>query len=197
MFIAAMGRIFNIHDPSCFDIIEKLAEMNEISEYAKQNQMYAVALACKMRIRWFMKNKSQSDIVKATSENQSAVKEFFSVLGTPDTVSYFQIAYALQCDISKRLHLKKLHFHSNPQLLNFSISVCLMDTKQGENFISRSEIEKTKFKRLRSFDECLQFLKQNLISSDITIERNVESDKPRLFLNLYKNWRHSSIVGLF
>ena len=45
LFITAMGRIFNIDELSCFDVIEKLAEQNEISSYAKQQQMYAVAVA--------------------------------------------------------------------------------------------------------------------------------------------------------
>ena len=54
LFITAMGRISNIHELSCFEVIEKLAEQNEISLYAKQQQMYAVAVACEIRLRWYM-----------------------------------------------------------------------------------------------------------------------------------------------
>ena len=51
LFITALGRICNIHEFSCFEVIEKLAEQNEISSNAKQKQMYAVAVACEMRLR--------------------------------------------------------------------------------------------------------------------------------------------------
>ena len=176
MFIAAMGRIFNIHDPSCFDIIEKLAKKNVISEYAKLNHMFAVALACEIRLRWYMVNKSQADIVKALSEGRTAVEELFNIVGKASTKSYFRIAYALQCDISKRLHLKKLHFYSNPQLLNFSISVCLMSTR----FLSQSSIEATN-DRLLDFDTCLNMLlKDDLLlgtSSHYHLPGDTDEDK--------------------
>jgi len=185
MFIAAMGRIFNIHEASCFEIVEKLAEINEISEYAKHNQMYAVALACEMRLRWYMKNKSQADSIKATAE-RNAVEEFFNVLGAPCMISYFQIAYSLQCDISKRLHLKKLYFHSNPQLLNFSLSLCLMDINEENKFVAQSEIEKTRFKRLFNFDECLQLLEATFISNNLSNKSNAKANPNMLFLQMYK-----------
>ena len=159
LFITAMGRICNIHEPSCFDIIEKLAEMNEISELAKQKQMYAVSIACEMRLRWYMENKSQADFISTTAKNQNTKQTLFNIVGVSSTKSYFQIAYAIQCDISKRLGLKKLHFHSNPQLLNFSISLCMInEPKKQFTCIEKSEIRKTKFDRLYSFDDCMKIL---------------------------------------
>ena len=106
-----------------------------------------------------MKCKSQINNVKPSTNNQTAVETLFGIVGKPSTKRYFQIAYALQCDISKRLGLKKILFHSNPQLLNFSISICTMNLSEKTNQILENlEIEKAKFDRLYRFDECLQIL---------------------------------------
>ena len=51
LFVTALGRIHNIRASSCFDIIEELAAENQISEYAKHKLLFAVALACKVRLK--------------------------------------------------------------------------------------------------------------------------------------------------
>ena len=185
LFITAMGRICNIQESSCFEVIETLAEQNEISQYAKQKQMYAVAVACEMRLRWYMKCNSQTDYIKSSTNSKTAVETLFDIVGKPSTTHYFQIAYALQCDISKRLGLKKILFHSNPQLLNFSISICMMDLNvKSNNIFEKHEIEATKFNRLYKFDECLQILlKENSSSRYPTIQSKHQS-KSKNFFNL-------------
>ena len=177
LFITALGRICNIHEVSCFEVIEKLAEQNEISSNAQQKQKYAVAVACEMRLRWYMKSKSQTDNVKPSRNSQTAVETLFGIVGKPSTKRYFQIAYALQCDISQRLGLKKILFHSNPQLLNFSISICTMNLSEKTNqTLENLEIEKTKFDRLYKFDECLQILmKENSSDEYRTAEDQLKS----------------------
>ena len=172
IFISAMARLFSVQKSSCFEIIEKLEDMQEITKYAKHKQMYAVALACEMRLRWYMHKKRQTDAIIVENGNEKAVSKLFSIVGKRSTVCYFQIVYALQCDISKRLNLKKLHFHSNPQLLNFNISICLMDSNQAKMCVSKSEIQRTKYNRLFSFDECLQLLENGLDFTDTSLEVN-------------------------
>ena len=183
LFVTAMGRICSIHECSCFEVIEKLAEQNEISSYAKQKQMYAVAVACEMRLRWYMECKSQTDFVKSSTNSQTAVETLFNIVGKPSTKHYFQIAYALQCDISKRLGLKKILFHSNPQLLNFSISICTMDLNANANKILENlEIESTKSDRLYKFDECLEILlKENLSDGHLTNKNEDQSESTTFF----------------
>ena len=63
LFISALGRLFNVQRSSCFEIIETLGEMREITDYAKHKQMYAVALACEIRLRWYMLNQNQVDVI--------------------------------------------------------------------------------------------------------------------------------------
>ena len=91
---------------SSFEIIRELASKNEITDYEKQKLLFAVALACEIRLRWYMTNKRQQDDVEGLNQ---LIKDF----GAHNIKSYFQIAYSLQCDISKRLNLKKVHFFSN------------------------------------------------------------------------------------
>ena len=171
LFIAAMRRLFKIQSSSCFEVIEKLADMNELTAFAKHKQMYAVALACEIRLRWYMQCKSQNDSIVANTRDKNAVEKLFSIVGKRSTANYFQIAYALQCDISKRLNLKKIHFFSNPQLLNFSIEICL-GLNHSKLPISRPQIEETKFIRLFDFDKCLQLLENMNFRFFITEEND-------------------------
>ena len=185
LFITAMGRLSNIHELSCFKVIEKLAEQNKISSYAKQKQMYAVAVACEIRLRWYMECNSQTDYVKSTINSQSAVETLFDIVGKPSTKRYFQIAYALQCDISKRLELKKILFHSNPQLLNLSSSICTMDLSTKHNqILEHLEIKSTKFDRLYKFDECLEILQKENSSDRHPTNKNEDRSESTTFFNV-------------
>ena len=185
LFVTAMGRMFNIDKFSCFEVIEKLAEQDEISSYAEHKQMYAVAVACEMRLRWYMECKSQTDYIKSRINNQSAVETLFDIVGKPSTKRYFQIAYALQCDISKRLGLKKKLFHSNPQLLNFSISICTKDLNAKHNqILEHLEIESTKFGSLYQFDECLRILLKKNSSDEHSANQNEDQSESTTFFNV-------------
>ena len=185
LFITAMGRISNIDEFSCFEVIEKLAGQKEISSYAKQQQMYAVAVACEIRLRWYMECNSQTDYVKSRTNSQTAIETLFDIVGKPSTKRYFQIAYVLQCHISKRLGLKKVLFHSNPQLLNLNISICTMDlsAKQSKN-LEHLEIESRKFDRLYKFDECLEILQKKNSSDRHPTNKNEDRLESATFFNV-------------
>ena len=171
LFVAAYGRMFNVHKSSCFDIVETLAEQHGFSEYAKDKLLYAVALACEIRLRWYMKHQRQTDIIKSTSNAAKATKIFSSIIGKASIIQYFQIAYALQCDISNRLNLKRLHFYSNPQLLNLGLQLCFdMNCKNLQILLETSNYsERT---RLRNFDDCLNLLEEDLKMNQLTISQN-------------------------
>jgi len=158
LFVAAMGRIINVRASSCFDIIEKLEEKQELSKFAMQKLIYAVAIACEIRLRWYMRNEHQTDHITKKLNEINLIKTFFSIVGIPSTFSYFKVAYALQCDFAKRLKLKKKHFYFKPQLLNLSLFSCLHDdsiTKQNcmqlSNWVGNLEQQEI----LQNFDKCL------------------------------------------
>ena len=164
LFVAALGRIYKVSGSSCFDILENLAEKGEISEFAKHKLMYAVALACEIRLKWYMKNKRQTDLI--ASDNAVAV--FLSIVGKSSSISYFQIAYALQCDISKRFQLKKMHFYSNPTLFNINIYRCFNDELM-DSLIRRIKIGNTA-KRFLDFEECLHLLQKDSMEEKETTQ---------------------------
>ena len=155
ILISELGRLHKVRANSCFEILQELANQQQISKRAKQNLMYAVALACEARLKWYMKKKRQNDEI-------DSIDTFASLVGKKATLRYFQIAYALQCDISKRLKLKKLHLYSNPVLLNISWMCCLNDFSQL-HAVSMAAKENSKItERYYDFDECLDTMEKHV-----------------------------------
>ena len=156
IFISALGQVENIHASSCFDIIEALAEKKIINDKLKSKLMYAVAIACQLRLTRYMKQKRQDDEIKSIKSYQDAVQTLLKSIKETDLISYFQIAYALQCDVSKQFDLKKVHFYSDPKLLNYRLYYCL---GHFENFVQFAKENKAKqyspISRLQSAEEIL------------------------------------------
>ena len=173
IFLAALGRLFNIQAQSCFDVIEKLNESNEFSDYAKHKLMFAVSLACEIRLRWYTHNQSQTDDINSTRQ-ETTIKILTNLIGKSSLISYFQTAYALQCDISKRLQLKRLHFHANPTLFNLSLVHCLSDSMKTTPKISKKQISTKITGRLFSFDQCLAQLESDEIVTSINSEQELQ-----------------------
>ena len=158
LFISALGKFFNTRASSSFDIIVELDE-NEFSELVKHKLKYAVALACEVRLRWYMKCKRQNDVIKYEDTNQSSIQCLQELVGRPSLISYFQIAYALQCDISHRFNLKRLHFYSNPNELNISLYYCFGDLKKLRWYLKNLTFRKEEQnKKLCTFEETIRII---------------------------------------
>ena len=65
--------------------------------------MFAIALACELRLKWYMKCKRQNDTIESESNNKTAVELLLNLVGKANIFMFFQTAYALHCGISKRL----------------------------------------------------------------------------------------------
>ena len=154
LFITALARLNKISATSSFETIRELALNNVITDYEKQKLLFAVALACEIRLKWYMTNKSQQDNIQGLSK-------LVNLVGVHNIFSYFQIAYSLQCDISKRLSLKKAHFFSNLQLLNISLACCFKNDKQLVAQLNRTQVIAQNSKRFHNFDECLKYLEND------------------------------------
>ena len=168
LFIGAMGRFHNISQNSCFDIVKKMAEQNNITPQTKHSLLFAVAIACEMRLRVYMAHKSQHDLIEIKAD-KGGIKNFLNIAGQANTIRYFQIVYCLQCEVAKMLRLTKLHFYADPQLIN--IATCYAF---GVNAKYKSETSKIiwiidDF----SFDDCLNQLGKHLKS----MQNCVENDK--------------------
>ena len=181
LFIAALGRLNKISAFSCFDIIRQLAKKHVISRVTEHNLMYAIAIACEIRLRWYMANKRQKNIINGID----ATSKFLEIIGETSAVSYFQTAYALQCDISKQFDLKKGPFYSHPKLLNVSIYSTFQNDKQVKYYMNAYKADATE-QRLLNFDDCLKMLttKQTmLIQKQLSLATSTTTEK-----NLYDNF---------
>ena len=162
LFISTLGRLYNVHASSSFEIIEYLAKKNKISKNARNKLMYAVALACEIRLRWYMQCRSQNDLIKCHSMEESATKVILKLTPKQNIISYFQIAYALQCHISHKLNLKKKFFYANPELLNTTLYYCLGEMqKLIECTKQKKKTNNNQTQRLYSFDESLERLQSD------------------------------------
>ena len=188
LFISALARLYNVRASSSFEIIEHLAEKNEISESTRHKLMYAIALACEIRLKWYMQCKNQNDFIK--NNKGSAIQMLLSISTKNKIASYFRIAYALQCDISNRFNLKKKFFYSNPKLLNTNLYYCLEDIQNMYISIqSYIKGENLSNERLLPFEENLDQLEfgskkrkivENALKPKIKQEFHLKNDQARI-----------------
>ena len=157
LFIGAMGRFHNVSQNSCFEIVKKMAEQNNISPQTKHSLLFAVAVACEMRLRVYMAHKSQRDFIEIKAD-KGGIKNFLNVAGQANTIRYFQIVYCLQCEVAKMLRLTKLHFYADPQLINIATCYAFGVNAKYESETSRIIWIIDDF----SFDDCLNQLDKHL-----------------------------------
>ena len=180
LFVSALGRINNIRASSSLDIVTELRARNLITDYAKHKLSYSIALACEIRLRWYMKCNKQSD-------NIGSGQDLVKLVGKKSVLNYFQIAYALQCDISKRLNLKGVHFYSSPVFLNFlNLGYCFADQQLVYQLVCRQQQQASPSKRLLDFDECLKTLEHQP-------NEHLELNLSRLAHR--QNWKYLSKLG--
>ena len=169
IFIAALARVNNISSNSCFDVINEMAENKQITQNMAHHLLLAIAIACEMRLRVYMEKKSQCD--NAINVKKDGISKFLDIVGLQSTVSYFQIAYCLQCEVAKQLHFTKLHFYSDSQLVNIAISFAF-------NLVSDIELSdqndklKVAWNLLQfDFDSCIDQLQKSNWTYDVTKAR--------------------------
>ena len=161
LFIAALARIHNISENSCFDIIQKMTDISIISQQTSDKLSFAIAIACEMRLRLYMEKKSQCDNAFDLYEYDKNIKFFLSIVGAINTINYFQIAYCLQCEVAKQLNFTKLHFYSDPQLINFTIGL-VFKMKLQKSTISINDLKIAWSLEDFSFDSCIQELETDV-----------------------------------
>ena len=189
LFISALGRACNVPATSSFDIIEQLEQKSEISENTKQRLMHAVATAYEVRLKWYMTFQRQNDVVESNAGNETAFKLLLNFATKENIISYFQTAYALQCDISKRFQLDKKHFYSNPRLFSSSLYYGL---GEKQKFIALTQeyknINDQKKNRLFTFDDCMKEyqLTESKLNDYSKFTDKQDSEKKILFMETEK-----------
>ena len=121
IFISALARKHSISSNSCFDIIDEMANNNQITQNTAEKLKLAIAFGCEMRLRVYVSNACQCD--DAFDLTLVGIKNFLNIVGVASTVNFFQFAYCLQCEVAKQLHFTKLHFYSDSQLISITIGL--------------------------------------------------------------------------
>ena len=90
------------------------------------------------------------------------------------TINYFQIAYCLQCEVAKQLNFTKLHFYTDPQLINVTIGLAFgMTNLPSFSKDSQKQIwDSSKF----DFDACIEQLESEMklnIINDCSIQTDL------------------------
>ena len=158
IFISALARKHNISANSCFDIIDEMANNKQITQNTADKLKFAVAIACEMRLRVYTDKKSQCD--NAIDLQHEGIEKFLDIVGVACTMNYFQIAYCLQCEVAIRLNFTKLHFYTDPQLINITIGLAF-ERKDLSSFIEDSQKQAWNSSKF-DFDKCLEQLESKM-----------------------------------
>ena len=98
-----------------------MAKNQQITQNTADKLKLAIAIACEMRLRVYTNKKSQCD--NAIDLQQDGIEKFLDIVGVACTINYFQIAYCLQCEVAIQLNFTKLHFYTDPRLINITIGL--------------------------------------------------------------------------
>ena len=194
IFISALAKKHNISGNSCFEIVDEMFQKNKITLTTANKLHYAVAIACEMRLRVYAANKSQCDNPNVSMQTEKNLQTFLDIVGTASTVNYFQIAYCLQCEIAKQLHLTKLHFYSNPQLIN--IAICLtFEMPELPSFSEHLYKQESDLKRF-NFDKCIEKLEKHINSSLSIAHDSKQKVSKKFALTSHTTSIHSSQIQI-
>ena len=159
IFISALARKHNISANSCFDIIDEMANNKRITQNTGEKLKFAIAVACEMRLRVYTKKNCQCD--NAIDLQQDGIERFLDIVGAAYTISYFQIAYCLQCEVAKQLNFTKLHFYTDPQLINITIGLAFGMTNLTS--FPKDSQKQMWDSSVFDFDACIEQLESKII----------------------------------
>ena len=168
IFISALARKHNISANSCFDIIDEMANNKRITQNTAEKLKFAIAIACEMRLRVYSKKNCQCD--NAIDLQQNGIETFLDIVGAACTINYFQIAYCLQCEMATQLNFTKLHFYTDPQLINITIGLAF-GMKNLTSF-SKDSQKQTWDSSKFDFDACIEQLESKIILDIINDSSN-------------------------
>ena len=147
LFITALGKMCGAKSSSCFDIINEVAQQT-LSDNAKHKLSFAVAIACEIRLRIYMKEKSQRDVLQSWENSATVFDEILKIIDIDSIISYFQITYCLQREIIKLLRIKPTHIYRTAELMNITICYALghdellvLLTKRFNSLVSDDDLE--------------------------------------------------------
>ena len=151
IFVSALGVYYGIEEVSCFEILDRLQELKIISASERHNLQYAVAIACEVRQKIYMKRKRQSDLIENRTLN-GQMSEILKVAGGRCIADYFTIARAFQ------LAVTALNFKEQSRAITLNM---ILDHKYSIDICCKLRLHKT------CIQICHSFLNQKPIDTDV------------------------------
>ena len=183
LFICALGRLHGISASSCFDIIKLLHQKEIISEYAKHKLLYAVAIACEIRLRHYQRLKGQY-VTRPDDEPQDG-DVLIKYVGQRCILNYFQIAYTLQCEVCKKADFQNKSFYPVPYLLNISVCWFLQLEEKCTQMLYKLDSDIEQELEYENIDKCMKTLESEIFQvndCEVTNEPNEKHDLEKLKL---------------
>ena len=127
IFITGIAKLHNIESGSCFELVRKMKKQNLISEEFCQKLQYAVAIACEIRLKTYLKRGYQYDYVESsTAENSSDIStSLVHAVGKQSCYDYLEVACCLQYDAIARYGLDNSYMFYHPVTMLIAISAFL------------------------------------------------------------------------
>ena len=122
LFISALGRLHDVDEHSCFDIIDEFQRRHEINDVSAHRLSHSVAVACHVRLYHYMSKKQQDDSVFKQSEKigvEAKIKELKKAVSKTCLVNCIATSFILQ-QLLARPNSEICHFDECFNELNFS-----------------------------------------------------------------------------
>ena len=175
LFISTLGSLQNISASSCFDIIEEL----QLSDYAKRKLQYAVAIACEVRLKHYMEYENQLAPLNAS--------DLINYVGEKSIVNYFQIAYALQCEICKLNNITDHNFYPVSFLLNISLCYFLNRKQHLSKMITKFDKMSDLELKYAELDHSIMLLEAEINESEKIDAMQTEQNSRKTSVNCDEN----------
>ena len=159
-----------------------MVQKSKITQKTVHKLQCAVAIACEMRLRIYMEKQCQCD--DAIDLKQEGIDKFLNIVGVACTINYFQIAYCLQREIAKQLNFTKLHFYSDPYLIN--ITICLAFGAKDLANVSKTSQKRFWNANEFEFDQTIDQVEKEIDLNSNILHSNAFQSSTHFYLNAIK-----------
>ena len=98
-FITSIAKLNGIKPGSCFELVQRMQDQKLITETFSHKLQYAVAIACEIRLKTYLKRGYQYDYVELSQESDEDISmSLIDAVGKRSCYDYFEIACCLQYD---------------------------------------------------------------------------------------------------
>jgi len=94
IFIIGLAKLHNIEPGSCFEIVQRMRDRKLITDEFSHKLHYAVALACEIRLKTYLKQGYQCDYVECSKEelDKDVINNLIETVGMRSCYDYLEIA---------------------------------------------------------------------------------------------------------